>query len=915
MNNMNNREQIMELIKEEAKKSSKGVYTDEIAQKLNIQRSNVSLILNDLYKEGILLKIKHKPVLYTINEKKRVHVNLDIDKTSLDTIFGSDRTLKKCVQQAKAAVLYPPNGLHTIIVGPSGAGKTMFAELMHKFAIESKTFDVSAPFEVFNCADYANNSQLLLAHLFGCKKGAFTGADKDRQGLVAKADGGILFLDEIHRLPPDGQEMLFYLIDEKLYTPLGEEVNKKSELLIICATTENIDESLLTAFTRRIPMNIRIPSLGERTLEERFEIICEFFKIQATRIKREISVSANTIRQLLLYECPGNVGQLKSDVQLGCANAFLNSVSQKLEKVDVHCTDFNSNVNQGLFIYKNHSKDIDKLIKEGEVLCFTSKGKGNFINNDDYDVNYSFYKNIEERVKELQQRCLLDSEIKTIMGMEIENYFKYYIRNFEQKINKEELSKIADEEIISLVETFLKKAEMVLHKIFQIKIFHGLCLHLSSSISRIKNNKTIINYNLINIKNDYPKEFQISKELASIIEEKYKIIIPEDEIGFITMFLTVEELESENVDDKPIVVIAMHGSSTASSMAEVVNKLVKANNVYSYDMSLDISSETAYEKLKDIVIRKNQGAGVLLLVDMGSLNIYGELISKDTGIEIRTLDMASTPVAIECSRKAVIEADIDIIYEAIKHDVFKYSPYELKVSDSFIPENNNIIVTLCTTGEGSAITLRNFIESKINTSEYNVKVFAMAWNNKQHVYNVLGDLSKQKNILAIVGTINPKIYGIPFISTYEVFMDKDCNKIKHILDTNIKSGKFKKTEITSGKASYGTFIESLQNEVHNLDLSKFEELYSEFIDNINNNMNTNIEYDVSVSLMVHMICNISKIIAKEAIPVCSLKDILKGKFKDEFNCIKKGLYNIEKFYEITFNDDEIAFILQNIIKE
>jgi len=66
--------------------------------------------------------------------------------------------------------------------------------------------------------------------------------------------------------------------------------------------------------------------------------------------------------------------------------------------------------------------------------------------------------------------------------------------------------------------------------------------------------------------------------------------------------------------------------------------------------------------------------------------------------------------------------------------------------------------------------------------------------------------------------------------------------------------------------------------------------------------------------MVHMICNISKIIAKEKIPVCSSKDIFKENFKPELSCIKKGLMNIEKFYGISFNDDEVAFILQNIIK-
>lgn len=906
---MNNREQILELIKHETKQGANGVYTGEISQKLNIQRSNVSLILNELYKEGILLKINHKPVLYMLNKDRRVHTNSDTYKISLDTILGSAKTLKKCIQQAKAAILYPPSGLHTIIVGPSGAGKTMFAELMYKYAIESNIFDVSAPFEVFNCADYANNPQLLLAHLFGCKKGAFTGADKDRKGIVAKADGGILFLDEVHRLPPDGQEMLFHLIDKKLYTPLGQEITKKSDLLIICATTENIDETLLTTFTRRIPMSIKIPSLSERTIEERFELVCEFFKIEATRIIRNISVSTNSIRQLLLYECSGNVGQLKSDIQLGCANAFLSSVSKRLKNVEVHCTDFNSNVNQGLFIYKNHFKEIDKLIKEGKTLCFTSKGKESFINNDDYSVNYNFYKNIEERVQELQQKGTIDSEIKTIMEIEIQNYFKNYIRNFEQEINIEELSKIVNKEIISLVEIFLKKAEKVLQRIFRLKIFHGLCLHLNSSIIRIKNNKTIINYNLSNIKKEFSKEFEISKELAIMIEKEFNVTMPEDEIGFITMFLVVDEVENEDIVDKPIIVIAMHGKATASSMADVANRLVKANNIYAYDMPLDESSEIAYEKLKNIIIQKNKGAGVILLVDMGSLNIYGEIINKDTGIDIRTLDMASTPVAIECSRRAVIEADIEVIYEAIKHDAFKYSPYELNVSESFIPKGNNIIITLCTTGEGSAIKLKNFIECKINLSNYKVKVFAMAWNNKQHMYDVLGDLSKQKNILAIVGTINPKIYDIPFISTYEVFMDKNCNKIKRILDTNMEI-----TQNSHGDAGYGTFIESLQNEINNLDLSKFEELYTKFIYMVNKKIYKNIEYDVSVSLMIHMICNISKMIAKERIPVCSSKNILKEKFKYEFNCIKESLFNIEKCYEISFNDDEIAFILQNIIK-
>ena len=118
--------------------------------------------------------------------------------------------------------MYPPRGLHTLLLGETGVGKTLFAETIYKYAKSTKVLDEEAPFISFNCADYANNPQLLLSYLFGVKKGTYTGANEDRDGIVEKANGGILFLDEIHRLPPEGQEILFYLIDKGEYRPLGE---------------------------------------------------------------------------------------------------------------------------------------------------------------------------------------------------------------------------------------------------------------------------------------------------------------------------------------------------------------------------------------------------------------------------------------------------------------------------------------------------------------------------------------------------------------------------------------------------------------------------------------------------------------------------------------------------------------------
>ena len=277
--------------------SGEGSSAQEIASALQLTRSNASLELNKLVRAQKLIKVKTYPVKYfptilieelfetTISQETEVkslqellafdHKNKSvkvqrIKKNPFDRVIGHDGSLKKPISQAKAAVYYPPFGLHMLLLGPTGSGKTFFANRIFEYAKYENILPEEAPFESFNCADYYHNPQLLLSHLFGYCKGAFTGADEDHAGLVEQVDGGILLLDEVHRLPPEGQEMLFYFIDNGTFNRLGENnVKRYAKVLIICATTENPSSALLGTFLRRIPMTIMIPSLRERSIKER----------------------------------------------------------------------------------------------------------------------------------------------------------------------------------------------------------------------------------------------------------------------------------------------------------------------------------------------------------------------------------------------------------------------------------------------------------------------------------------------------------------------------------------------------------------------------------------------------------------------------------------------------------------------
>lgn len=296
---------------------SEGIDTKSLSEIANMSRANLSHELNELCKEGKLIKSTGRPVLYFLASPKKSN-----NDSQLDLLSKNNISLKPAIEQAKASILYPPKGMNCLILGETGVGKSMFASLMHNYAIEMNVKSEDSPFITFNCADYSNNPQLLTSQLFGVKKGAYTGAESDKEGLIEQANGGILFLDEVHRLPPEGQEALFIFLDTGNFRRIGDSQTRSSDVLIISATTEDPGSALLNTFRRRIPIIINIPSLKDRTLEERLFLIKSFFKHESIRLNKELYVSLNTLRALLSYECTNNIGQLKSDVQMLCAKAY-----------------------------------------------------------------------------------------------------------------------------------------------------------------------------------------------------------------------------------------------------------------------------------------------------------------------------------------------------------------------------------------------------------------------------------------------------------------------------------------------------------------------------------------------------------------------------------------------------------------
>lgn len=263
--------------------------------------------------------------------------------------------------------------------------------------------------------------------MFGVKKGSYTGADFDKAGLLEKADGGILFLDEVHRLPAEGQEMFFTFMDRGVYRRLGEtESERRAKVLIITATTEDPNTTLLKTFTRRIPMVIMIPSLKNRGMEERFNLIKQFMIEESGRLGKSIKVSINAIKAFLSYDCESNIGQLKSDVQLACAKAYADFLSNKKSEIKISSLELPGYIAEGLYKETEHRQLWNKLIDINKRYYIFGKEEEKEIF-DKNETSRNIYEMLDMKTIKLKARGINGNEFEEEMENDIEDYFKKYM--------------------------------------------------------------------------------------------------------------------------------------------------------------------------------------------------------------------------------------------------------------------------------------------------------------------------------------------------------------------------------------------------------------------------------------------------------------------------------------------------------
>ncbi|EDN8492606.1 PRD domain-containing protein [Listeria monocytogenes] len=881
------KEEVLQLLNEKEEKVSAA----DVAELLQMDRANASRYLNDLFKEKRIDKLPGKPVFYqAIKTTERVNQHVgNMQESAFGRLIGSEDSLKVSIQQAKAAILYPPNGLHSLILGRTGTGKSLFAECMYQFAKESETIPADAPFVSFNCADYAQNPQLLFGHIFGVIKGAYTGAEETREGLLKKADGGILFLDEIHRLPPEGQEMLFTFIDKGEFRPLGESANvHHAQVQIIGATTESPDNFLLETFTRRIPMTITLPSLAERNLEERYQLVEFFLNQEATRLHQSIRVHRKALIAFLLYHASANVGQLQRDLKLACAKAFLHYKTKTANYILIEQDDLPIHVQKGLLHLKDEPEKLNRLIDVNKAIFKFVDTSDEFVETEDvHDV----YHAIQEKADQLMKEGKDQSELEEALYVDVDQYFHNYMVQLPTHQTAKEIIAPA---VWELTEKVYAMAEEKLNRKYNEKMKFAFSLHLQSTIERVREQKHIIHPDLNNIRKKYPKEFQVAIDLSALIEQELSIEIPFDEIGFLTMFLTEEVVDTSLSQENQVeVIVMMHGRSTATSMVETVQELLSIESGIALDMPLTVEVKAMYEKLKQTVIKLNPVKGVLILSDMGSLTSFGNMLTEELGIRTKTVTMVSTPVVLEAMRKASLGRGLEDIYQSCEQ-LFEniYKAHVLRAK----PVKNAVIFT-CFTGEGVAEQLRKVVAPIID--ETKIEIIVLQFLHKEAFRERIDQLMEEYNILAIMGSVAFEYRDIPFFSALEVLSEGGLGIVSRILNDEVP---------------YEKLIASLEGNLQAV--SSAEQLVyflRKVISELQLQLNVILESGVDIGMILHLAFLIERVklgAVDREFP--DLNEFAKNHMV-EMQITQQMMENVEIEYDIVIPQSEIAYLTQMML--
>jgi len=878
--------------------------TLRISAQLNISRNLASQYLNELVKEGTFIKVNSRPVYffdrmaiekkYEIRLEQTVYISVQEllstlklstgAKRGFERAIGGHSSLRHSIEKLKAAITYPNNGLPTLLCGVSGTGKSYLVTCAYEYMIDKQLMSADRKLVTFHCEEYRGDSERAGKILFGEK----LENGEIKRGCLERANKGFLCLDDAEYLPPDVLEKLCYFMDKALFQRNGSEKWFKADVRLIFTTRKNTEEGISKNLLHRIPIIIQLAPLIERTVAERRKFLITFFKEEIKRTGYDFFVSQKTFDTMLRYRYPGNLTQMRNLVKTTCANAIQSGAESGNQK-SIYFYNLPDNIIRTVKIDGSYNELTDSMI---DILNYQEENSLNKVLEyyEKFLLEYGKYKNME---------CGMEAFIE--QGKYLADLYYNYLA-FEKKYRDIKISAVEQvinqilEEIKDTYHIYLPfNSGSVLSR--EIYIRDELGERLTNWITE---NQGEIDEILDFCEQNFSEEFQITEIFSQRVYIELELQL--DRMGKLFFLFELKKNNQLIPTGMTKGIIICHGYSTASSIADTVNRIVGTNMYSAFDLPYEISLTDLQEHILNSTKRMAGYSNLVILVDLGSLENVDTFLNQISSINLAIVNNVSTRLALIIATEILRGEKLEtMLKEACRECVSNYKMLYNKKKEKAI-----LFVS-----ESGITVAQRFSELFLNSLPKKIDVKFLPYDYTCFVdKEKKSSLQEQYDILLITGTINPKLEEIPYVSMGDIMSFEKIELVHKSLSmylTDSEKEQFDKNLLKNF---------SLQNVVSHLTILnpvKVLEMVREALEQLQARLSIQLKAKTIISLYIHISCLLERLIMKQPIETYGNIIAFKRDQTEFINNVNESFRFINEHFGITIPIEEVAYIYDLIV--
>lgn len=861
------------------RKNSEHFSSAFIADKFMISRSLSSHYLNDLFKEGELIKVNERPVLYLHKEtlRNRIRGNVlrneydaveDLEKlmhmgvSKFTNVIGSDYSLRVSIDRIKKALHYPPNGLPIVLSGKPGTGKKFLSKQIYEYCAAEKLIQDGTEYTYISCD--AVEESALFTLLFGTR-----GTQGNEPGILRDGKHEYIVFNHLRSAGKNIQNALADYIDEGAVLR-----HRKAKLIFLCDT--QLELVFTPQLLGRLLTIVTIPSLKERTIYEKESLILHFIQEEAKKVQKALKITDYFMELMIAQDFEDSIELLQSTIVRSLFHAY--------EKKDEHiCLDVSCIPSELKYNVGTYEKEQAYLLQEYKLVY--------------HGITKDLFYDILQYAQEHYFGTTAKSGKKLYAAIEkFNDHIIFRLPKFQKSMQQYKAI------IQSISDICHSRSNISFRNNIQNLMAYSLyCQSIEYQIffEFVEQNEEKINA-LLNVLYDMEKkEYQVYSEVEFLLQKTFSI--ETNAFLKLIMILNLKYDQAAVFNDYAVGLIICHGYSTASSIANAANALLQEQVYVAFDMPLDVQVDEIVKQIDTYLNEKQFLENALILVDMGSLELIGNKIRNRYDINIGIINNTTTSMALHIGYGILQKRAIqDILQEAKEQTVCTYNLIQKRVK-------KKAIIFTSESGMSTAEKIKALFQDSIPKT---IPIQLISYD----YYQILDEQTQTEidnayDVLFIAGTMDPRLAGTDFIDLGDIINLRAIRRINTIFANYMSSEEIQQfNDDLLKNFSLINVIESLTI----LNPRALLDIVEKSIHLLEREQSSKIDPKILIGLYVHICCFVERMVKR--IPVKTYPDLQKFETeqKDFIRYVRIAFQELSQHYGIDIPSSEIAYIYDYI---